>query len=58
MNDSTPKRKLAAIMFTDMLGYTSMMQKDVEEARGLIERQREIITPLVKNHDGKILQFQ
>ncbi len=27
---SEPKRKLAAIMFTDMAGYTALMQKDEE----------------------------
>lgn len=27
---SGPKRKLAAIMFTDIVGYTSLMQKDTE----------------------------
>ena len=35
---SKPKRKLAAIMFTDMVGYTSMMQKDEED--GVVEIER------------------
>ena len=52
-----PKRKLAAIMFTDMVGYTSLMQDDEPKARELIESQREIITPLVKKHDGEVLQY-
>ena len=39
MTDS-PKRKLAAIMFTDMVGYTAMMQKDEEkESRERIKRE-------------------
>jgi len=54
---SEPKRKLAAIMFTDMVGYTALMQDDEPQARELIERQREILTPLVKRHDGKVLQY-
>ena len=51
------KRKLAAIMFTDMVGYTALMQKDEPKARELIERQREILTPLVIKHDGEVLQY-
>ena len=54
---SKSKRKLAAIMFTDMAGYTALMQHDEPKARELIERQREILTPLVKKHDGKVLQY-
>ena len=44
-------------MFTDMVGYTSLMQKDEPRARKLIESQREILTPLVKKHDGEVLQY-
>ncbi len=54
---SEPKRKLAAIMFTDMVGYTTLMQNDEPKAREQIERQREILTPLVKKHDGEVLQY-
>jgi len=52
-----PKRKLAAIMFTDMVGYTSLMQKDEVKARKLIQRQREIMKPLIEKHSGTILQY-
>ncbi len=54
---SEPKRKLAAIMFTDMVGYTALMQDDEPKARKLNERQREILAPLVKKHDGEVLQY-
>jgi len=54
---SEPKRKLAAIMFTDMVGYTSLMQKDEVKARKLIQRQREIMKPLIDKHSGTILQY-
>ena len=57
MTADSPKRKLAAIMFTDMVGYTSLMQKDEGKARNLIQRQREIMKPLVEKHGGKILQY-
>ncbi len=57
MAPESPKRKLAAIMFTDMVGYTALMQDDEPKARELIERQREILQPLVKKHDGEVLQY-
>ena len=54
---SKPKRKLAAIMFTDMVGYTALMQKDESTARELIEMQRALMKPYVKKHGGEIIQF-
>jgi len=44
-------------MFTDMAGYTALMQKDEQKARELIERQRETVTPLVNEYGGKVLQY-
>ena len=54
---SEPKRKLAAIMFTDMVGYTALMQDKEAKARELIQRHRELMKPLVEKHGGKILQY-
>ena len=54
---SEPKRQLAAIMFTDMVGYTTLMQKDEPKARELIERHRALMRPLVEKHGGEIIQF-
>ncbi|MCH8305492.1 MAG: adenylate/guanylate cyclase domain-containing protein, partial [Candidatus Marinimicrobia bacterium] len=53
----SPKRKLAAIMFTDMVGYTALMQEDEEKARELIQRHRELMKPIVEKYKGKILQY-
>ena len=52
-----PKRKLVAIMFTDMVGYTSLMQSDEEKARNLVQKQRDLLKPLVEKHDGTVLQY-
>ena len=52
-----PKRKLAAIMFTDMVGYTALMQQDEDKARGLIERHRAHMKPFVEKYGGEIIQF-
>ncbi|MFC2124727.1 adenylate/guanylate cyclase domain-containing protein [Bacteroidota bacterium] len=45
-------RRLAAIMFTDIVGYTALMGKDEDQAFKLLRRNREIQQHLVKNHKG------
>ena len=54
---SEPKRKLAAIMFTDMVGYTALMQKEESKARELIERHRSLMKPLIEKHNGELIQY-
>jgi class 3 adenylate cyclase/TM2 domain-containing membrane protein YozV len=51
------KRRLAAIMFTDMVGYSAMMQKDEVTANRLREKHREAFTKFTEKHGGKILQY-
>ncbi|MCD4696425.1 MAG: tetratricopeptide repeat protein [Bacteroidales bacterium] len=48
--------KLAAIVFTDIVGYTKSMDKDEQHAMQLLQKQREIVVPLVEAHDGKIIK--
>lgn len=54
---SEPKRKLAAIMFMDMVGYTALMQKDEGKARKVIQRHRDLVKPYVDEHGGDIIQY-
>ena len=49
-------RQLAAIMFTDIVGYTAIMGKDSEKALELIRISKEIQKPLVEKHNGKWLK--
>jgi TolB-like protein/class 3 adenylate cyclase/Tfp pilus assembly protein PilF len=51
------ERKLAAIMFTDMVGYTALVQDDEAKARTLRDRCREILQRYVGRRGGTILQF-
>lgn len=51
------KRQLSAIMFTDLAGYTAMMQEDEINAKGLRDRHRKILEREISSHDGKILQY-
>ena len=48
-----PKRQLAAIMFTDMVGLTTLMGNDSEKALELMRLNKEIQKPLVENYNGK-----
>lgn len=51
------KRQLSAIMFTDLAGYTAMMQEDETNAKGLRDRHRKILEKEVDSNDGQILQY-
>ena len=50
-------RQLAAIMFTDIEGYTSIMQKDEHNALILKDRHREIVQTEHEKHNGRIIQY-
>lgn len=51
------KRKLTAIMFTDMVGFTAMMQNDEQETQKLVEMQRELMKPIVSKYSGEIVSY-
>ena len=53
---SNIKRKLAAIMFTDIVGYTEQMSKDEEKAFALIQKKRKLLIPLIKKYEGKLIK--
>jgi TolB-like protein/class 3 adenylate cyclase/Tfp pilus assembly protein PilF len=50
-------RKLTAIMFTDIVGYTAMMQRDEEYAKTIRDKHRDVLESKIKERRGKILQF-
>ena len=50
------QRQLAAIMFTDIVGYTALMGKDSDKALELMRISKEIQKPLVEKHNGKWLK--
>ncbi len=53
----TGTRRLSAIMFTDMEGYTALMQQNEEKARHDRDRQRAVLERHIQKHAGRILQF-
>ncbi|MCZ4408366.1 helix-turn-helix domain-containing protein [Cryomorphaceae bacterium 1068] len=50
-------RKLTAIMFTDIVGYTALMQADEERAVEVRARHREVFNQSHSDFNGDILQY-
>jgi len=50
------ERKLAAIMFTDIVGFTKIMGNDETTALSILENQQSLINPKVKEHKGTIIK--
>ena len=46
------KRKLAAIVFTDIVGFTELTAADQNKAADLLKTQRDIFKPLVNKYNG------
>ncbi|MEA3478046.1 MAG: adenylate/guanylate cyclase domain-containing protein, partial [Bacteroidota bacterium] len=49
-------RKLAAVMFTDIVGYTALMSRDEQGALSVLQKNRDIQKPLVKKFNGEFLK--
>ncbi len=50
-------RRLAAVMFTDIVGYTALMQGNEEHAAIVREKHRNIFEEQHKLHHGEIIQY-
>ena len=46
-------RQLAAIMFTDIVGYTALMGNDEKKAFELLSKNREIQKPIIEQYNGR-----
>src|ERR1043166_1292382 len=52
MSANTEQRKLAAIMFTDMVGYSALSQRNDRLAQELLEEHRALLRPLFMRFNG------
>lgn len=50
---SGSERKLAAIMFTDVVGFTAFGQRDEHAALSLLEGYRQLLRPIFNKHRGR-----
>ena len=48
---SDTKRKLAAIVFTDIAGFTKLSSNNEPAALALLEKQRELLQPVVEKNN-------
>ena len=49
-------RRLAAIMFTDIVGYTALMSKDEDRALQVLRKNRDIHTELIEKFGGALIK--
>ena len=50
------QRRLAAIMFTDIIGYTALMGDDEQRAFEILKKNRRIHWRLIKKYNGRLLK--
>ena len=56
MSTQISNKKLKAIVFTDIVNFTQLSAKDEQHALELIDKQREIVKPIVEKHSGEWLK--
>src|SRR6478672_4066707 len=58
IGEPTVKRRLAAILVADVVGYSRLMAADEAlTLAALKERRKDIVEPLVRENDGRIVKF-
>jgi TolB-like protein/class 3 adenylate cyclase len=50
-------RQLSAILFTDIVGYTAMMQRDELGAVASVKKHRYVMESTVKDHHGEVIEY-
>ncbi len=47
------ERRLAAVMFTDIVGYTSLTQENEAGALEVLKKQKTVLSPIFRKHGGR-----
>ena len=53
---SSGERRLAAVMFTDIVGYTTLTQRNESDTNRLLEEHRALVRPLLASHGGRVIK--
>ena len=53
MTIGSKSRQLAAIMFTDIVGFTALMGNDEKRTFEILEKNRQIHKPIISEYDGR-----
>lgn len=51
-----PQRQRMAVMFTDVAGFSSLMESDESSAMKALDLIRQLLLPLLKRHDGRLVK--
>lgn len=57
MERKESSRQLAAILFTDIVGYTTMMQRDENLALTSVRKHHQVLEKIIPGFDGEIYQY-
>src|SRR3990172_4968985 len=55
MAEANEDRRILAIMFTDVVGYTALTERDEAAAVRVRDRHRQLVDTLVKQFDGEVV---
>ncbi|MBI3300117.1 MAG: tetratricopeptide repeat protein [Elusimicrobia bacterium] len=50
-------QRLAAVMFSDIFGYSKMMAEDEPATLGLLDEHNSLLVPIITRHGGRALKF-
>lgn len=54
---ASAKKQLTVILFSDIQGYTTLMQEDESKASEMLRRFRDVLTEKMALFKGRIIQF-